>query len=810
MMKKTKKILFGLMFAAALYACDIDGMKEAALTLIEKTGAYGSLTLLNLPPNTGAILVVKVGDAGVRDDTAGVTIEGGGAVIPLANLNGGTFDKSGAYPVTLLMEIGGAETLIGGNAELLVKFVDGKGTADLSEIEIGETEEAEEADYNLIILNLPERTDADSFKTLQIGDYVARCADFNTITVKETTAYVPLINQKGERFGLTGSFYIGLNVEVDSFNIAAIAYREHYVVHFTSGKGIFDIKNPGEQMVIGATLKLINLPSNTDAESFTLVNVGGIARCLTFDQILVKPAEREAQIPLVVNDGKTFDKTGTYYIVMRIIVDSLNDINITEADYIMVEFSGGYGVLDMNNVYNNMKSGYLSGHLTNEGNYYEPKVAGGTIFELLGNYFRVVGDETIKTSAVLQAMPDGIVYVYAVPNEKFVINAGILHYTDTGYADIRFSKDTPAYNDTRSGWYYGNQRALWKFLKLGGEYRYKVRVEEDFPFDHDVISAPTGTLRDTFTGDIYPVEVTLEPGFYCFEAAGAAGGEGGDLSIVSSHWINDFNIHADGTIADFEANSSAAGGRIIELINVKKTRTFLIYTGAKGKAGAGSASATGDLNIVGGGGGAGSYISDGVGVSKGYLLCAGGGGGGYINSSASFKYIYYGRLYYDSVFWGIVAEPYTIVKVGISGGNGGSGGGGGAGGWVGVVSGEAGRGGGYWGGVPYYEPDGGGIIKLTDGYPSCVVENSVYSASYLELDGNDQFVNIVVTAVSRSYDVRQSGGGSSMFTAPAVGGKGGYITEGGVIHAPTSGGNNRTSARGGNFGDGYVKIYKLL
>jgi hypothetical protein len=766
-----KKYLL-LLTVVGLSACDVDAINTAfdgAPPVVET----GRLTLVNLPEGTSAIRVVKVGDAGLCEDTEAVAIDGTSAVIPLVGPRGEKFDKTGTYSVSLVIEAYGTELLITGETALFAEFVNGRGTADLSGIE---GEEAE-PDYNLIILNLPERTDTDSFKTLQIGENAARCADFSTITVKGTTAYVPLINQKGERFNLTGSFYIGLNMEVDSLNIVSIAYREHYIARFTGGKGIFDIKNPGEQMVIGATLKIVNLPENTDTDSFKLLNVGGIAKCADFEQILIKSAEYEAQIPLVVNDGKDFDKSGTYYIVMRLIVDSLRSVEITEADYVTAEFSGGYGILDMENVYNNMKPGYLNGHLTNEGNYYEPRVAGGTMFELLGNYFRVVDDEAIKTTMTVQAMADGVVYVYAVPNEKFVINAGILHYTDSGYADFRYSVVTPVYNAGRAGWYNGNDRALWKFLKIGGEYRYKIRVGEDFTLEHDVINTTTGTLIRGFSGDIYPTEITLEPGFYCFEAAGAAGGPG----------------DTDG----------GEGGRIIELVRINQTRKFWVYTGTKGK----EKAAYGDyesLLIVGGGGGAGSYISDGVGVSKGYLLCAGGGGGGYVDFAGSWTW--YGEE------MGKRVGKTISAKIFVSGGCGGTGGSGGGGGWGGnnAAVDKAGVGGGVFGGVPYHSPDGTGLVKNAAGCESVIKEATPSSVHHYE--SNDSEVGYY------SYDfirpgfggrVRASGGGSGVFSAANAGGRGGYITESGVVYAPASGGNNRNGSRGGNSGDGYVNIYKL-
>jgi hypothetical protein len=841
---KMKKILPVIMILAALLSCDLDNIKESVSKSVKKSGY---LTLLNLPENVNAVKVVKVGNVGARDDTEAVSIEGRGALIPLVDMRGGRFDKTGVYGVSLLIGTEDGELLIAEDTPLLVQFVDGEGSADLAAIEAEETA----ADYNLIILNLPERTDADAFKSLQIGDDAASCPDFSAITMEGTTAYAPLVNGKKERFNQTGSFYIGLNVEVDSFTIVNIDYREHYIAHFTEGIGIIDINNLGEQAVIGAALKVINLPENTEADSFKTLDVGGIAECADYDGILVKPAEREAHIPLTLNTGKEFTKSGAYYAAVRIIIDSLNEINITKDDYVMIEFKDGYGTLDIENAYQNLGLGYLDGRLTNDGNYYEPRVAGETVFELLGNYFRVLSDETIKDTSMLKAMSDGIVYVYAAPSQKFVVNAGLLHYEDSGYADFRYSKDTPAYNASRGGWYSGNNRALWKFLKLGNEYRYKVRVGEDFPFDHEVIGAAAGTLQKSFAGDVYPAEITLESGFYIFEVSGASGGEGGvfdgtktheESTLTSGGWGGSavlvsgyaggekFGLghalipYSDFSLDDWTAVSGASGGKIIELINVKQTRKFWVYAGTAGKDGrlygGGGYGDLDSLGIVGGGGGSGSYISDSVGANKGYILCAGGGGGGYVK--------------FDLLFtWKISIHNTTnstnhhfnnnTVRAYISGGDGGSGGGGGAGGWLGSYEngnsgkilypsgniGETGCGGGVFGGVPYHEPDGNGIIKAAEtGKASFLKENTTKEFSVLT--GDEDSPQTYSAGAHFDYFVKEAGGGGGMPSAENAGGSGGHITESGAVNSPASGGNNRNSVRGGNSGDGYVKIYKLL
>jgi hypothetical protein len=826
-----KKFLFVLTSIIGLWSCDVDGIKEEAPEFVVKE--TGFLTLINLPDDVKAVRVVKVGNVGVCDDIEAAFIEKKSVVVPLVDLRGGRFDKTGIYAVSLLIETEEGELLITEESALLAEFIEGEGSADLLSLEEKEEPETKK-EYNLVILNLPERTDADAFKSLQIGDNAARCADFNTITMDGTTAYVPLVNQQEGRFEQTGSFYIGLNVEVDSFTTAVIDYREHYVVHFTEGIGILDMENLGEQMVLGAALKVINLPDNTEADGFKSLDVGGIAECADFDEILVKPEEGEAQIPLALNTGKEFTKSGTYYIALRIIIDSLNEIDITKEDYVMVEFENGYGTLDIEDTHQDLTLGYLDGGLTNAGNYYEPQVAGGTVFELLGNYFRVTANETIKDGGTLQSMSDGIVYVYAVPNQKFVVNAGLLHYEDSGYADFRYSKDAPVYSTPRVGWYYGNNRALWKFLKIGGEYRYKVRVDEDFPFDHEVISTTAGTLLQSYEGDANPREITLEPGFYSFEIAGAAGGGGGKFDGTKKGASGRYEYkrerqgigvtpggYTDFSVDDWTAVSGGSGGKIIELVNVKRTRKFWVYTGTKGKDGRmygdGGMGDLDSLGIVGGGGGSGSYISDAVGTNKGYMLCAGGGGGGYVNFDLLFIFAFY---YYDynsestqKPVYMYPNSPVITVKAYIPGGGGGGSGSGGAGGWLGSYgndneggilypsdkAGGSGCGGGIFGGIPYYAVNGNGIIEAA-GYAAILKENSTTSVS---IEGE------IVSGIVYDYFVKESGGGAKISSGEDIAGNGGYITESGSVYPPMSGGNNRTAARGGNSGDGYVKIYKL-
>jgi hypothetical protein len=793
-----KIILTVLLSAIQVISCDIDGFigrEEAEEAAVKKP----TLTILNLPENTAGENLTQISVQGgiAAGDTEGSAVEGTTATVPLLSPDGERFTGTGIYLVQIIIIEKPDKTLLE-LSDVPVEFTDGYGTLDISRIA-----EEEPLPIGLTILNLPENTVVDSFKSALIGN-TARCADYQAIEVDGLSALVPLqLNNGNGEFTKTGIFFITLILDVDSLTHFEITAKDKVAVEFVDGRGTLDLDNYGNVFFLPRSLTILNMPENVVRDSFQSVDIGGVAKAILDD---IKIEGTTATVPVTLNSGKEFTKTGTFYITLRVIIDSLNDIEITKADFVICVFENGKGTLDLNNLYGHLGKGYIEGDITNRNNYSQAQVIKGTKFEMNGYFYHVISQAPMDNLDEVSILANTIVYIYAVESESNVMNYRYVAVMRDAEAFIRFRLSTvkPVYDAERRGYYNGDDRALWKFLKMGTEWRYKTDAADAFEIENQVLSYSVGNLLYRWENvDISPTKVWLEPGIYCFEVAGASGGDSASYrKKVSSAYSKEFDT------------KGGDGGKIIELVSLDSRKQVSIYTGRTG--------ATSPLNFVeigsyiiygagretlgsgvsGGGGGAGSFISYDLGKPGDYILIAGGGAGAL------------GATFYNGIYNGFVS---------LSGG--GDGGGVDKGGDSGGIP-QVTVDGYYWENV---QDLGGGDTYVSKGYTitGYRITDTINKAlgggitgignkSFGEIERIDDVV-ITGNALYKVFTVKS--GVKELLTdylsTLTMGGKAVVLN---YDYAKTykaedfkggAGGNNRNATRGGNAGNGYVRIYSL-
>jgi hypothetical protein len=811
-----KKIIFTSLLSVILFVtCDVDGLREQIeKSEIEKT----TLTILNLPENvTGENLKqITVGDAAAGGSPAESAVDGTTARVPLLSQDGKPFTETGVYFVRIVIEKPD-KTLLELN-DIPVEFENGFGTLDLSQA--GTAAETERL-KGLTILNLPENTIAESFKTVLIGN-TARCGDYGAIEMNGLSATVPLeLNNGNGEFTKTGVFFITLVIDVDSLTHLEIAAKDKIPVEFTGGSGTLDLADYGGVFFLPRSLTILNLPENVVRDSFQSVDIGGVAKALMDD---IRIEDTTAVVPVVLNNGKEFNKTGRFYIILRVIVDSLTDVDITKDDFVLCAFENGKGTLDLENLYGYLGKGYIDGDITNRNNFSEAQVRKSTKFEMNGYFYHVITQAPMDNNYEYALLPNTTVYIYAVEAEGNVMNYRYVASMRNADAFIRFRLSTvkPVYDADRAGWYNGNDRALWKFIKMNGEWRYKTDVGDEFEVENQVLTYPVGNLLYKWENtNISPTKVWLDAGVYCFELAGGGGGD----SAYYKEWEDVF-YRLEHT-KEFDTRGGE-GGKIIELASLDSGKQVTVYTGRKGASGSALAETgsfvdldyfmsmtAGDsfygevtrnhgIAISGGGGGGGSFISWDLGQPGDYFLCAGGGAG----ASGT------------TVMSGLSGASHPRLVSGFHqsvGGNGGGADRGGDGGGIpGIVS--IGT---YW--ETGYDDSEHGYQLTGKGYAwdfSIGVITGKASGGGVSGIGNAQVVKaeaviyfpgstVVRSDVKELLKAYQSTIGIGGEPSPAFSSIDYNKTYKPEEFAGGKGGNNRNTVRGGNSGDGYVRVYSL-
>jgi hypothetical protein len=785
-----KKLILtaALITLALLSSCDVDRlMQDVKEPVIEKT----TLAILNLPENISGenLKQINVGSVALCDNPAESALEGTTALVPLVSPGGARFTKTGVYMIQLVIE-NPDKTLLR-LSDIPVEFENGYGTLDLSKIE---TEK--DRPRGLAILNLPPNTINTSFKTLTIGN-TAKCDDFKAVEIEDGAAVAPLqLNNGNGEFKKTGVYIVSLTLDVDSLTHLEISAEDRIAVEFIDGRGVLDLADYGDTFLAVRYLTILNMPENAEADSFQSVNIGDIAKAM-MDEIKIDGSTAVA--PIALNNGKEFNKTGTFFISLRVIIDSLNDIDITKDDYVMVKFENGDGVLDLNNLYAYLGKGFLEGDITNRSNFYEAQIKKDTRFEMNGYFYRVITQAPMDNLYQYASLPNTTLYIYAVEAEGNVVDYKYVSTMRSADDFIRFriSAASPVYSAEKNGWYNGGGRALWKFIKIDGEWRYKTDVSEGFKVENQVLASPIGNILHKWENvDISPAQIWLEPGVYCFEAAGAKGGD-------SASYETSVDVYSHVDVSKNFDITGGEGGRIIELVSIETRKLITVYTGKAGAADTtpvdlgnfkyttgtwgGIITRTGFFGsaVSGGGGGAGSFISYDLGQPGDYLLCAGGGAG----AAGEASIVDFNSFYYKS-----------------SGGAGGSVDRGGNSGGIPVMRGYEttvtlpDTDGGYYT-AANYSVDMTGVQKKNPGGGASGIGNvqmfgktEEYDRGFVKLsdESNKELLTEYVSTIG-------------------IGGKPAPLNS---LSKPEDfaggpGGNNRNAVRGGNSGDGYVRIYSL-
>jgi hypothetical protein len=809
-----KKIVPVLLVVIILFiTCDVD----TPITVIEEPVIEKTmLTILNLPEDvTGENLKqVTVGNVAVCDDPGvSAAVEGTTAFVPLLSPDGGQFSKTGVYLIQLVLE-NPDKTLLQLN-DVPVEFEDGYGTLDLTKIP-AEEEPPPPPPRGLRILNLPANTINTSFKKVTIGN-TAVCGDFTLVEIENGAAFVPLqLNNGNGEFTKTGIYIVSLTLDVDSLTYLEIAAEDRAAVEFVEGNGILDLADYGDEFLAARFLTIVNMPPNAEADSFQSLNIGDVAKAVMEE---IKIEGGAAVVPVTLNNGKEFNKTGMFFVSLRVIIDSLNDIDITKDDFVMVKFENGNGTLDLHNLYGYLGKGYLEGDITNRTNFYEAQVKKETRFEMNGYFYRVITQAPMDNLYQYAGFADTTLYIYAVEADSNVVDYKYVSTMRNADDFIRFrlSAVKPVYNAGKCGYYNGNDRAFWKFIKINGEWRWKTDIDKAFEVENEVLSAPIGNILYKWENvNISPTRIWLEPGVYCFEAAGA---KGGDSRYIRTTMYSGLDMDE----AVNEVTVGGEGGRIIELVSINTGKYVTVYTGRAGASSStavsvGSYDATIRLGnaVSGGGGGAGSFISYDLGQPGDYILCAGGGAG------ASGAGLNYANFFITNIFavyqsiggaGGSVDKGGSAVELQSVGEHNHT---------ITIDSGGDGPGGkefvheGYSIDKVATKNNGGGVDGIGNVQINERVEKVFSSARHDLCITLKEDAKHLLTSYLSTIGI---GGEASGFTEeemnipnPVFGGAENICRDKTITaerFAGGAGGNNRTAARGGNSGNGYVRIYSL-
>jgi hypothetical protein len=236
--------------------------------------------------------------------------------------------------------------------------------------------------------------------------------------------------------------------------------------------------------------------------------------------------------------------------------------------------------------------GFISLGLTNLNNSAAPQIEYGSRVEVSGSLYLCEATETVTGSPQL-----GVNYIYCV--------------TAGSVASFSYSTYPPTWNAVKGGWYNGENRAVAVLYYYGGAYYSKMVIDgAALPVpDKSVVPFTTGTLIQNVAGG-QTVTVTLDPGEYIIEIAGAGGGGGGNSAGGQSYY------------------KGGDGGYLKQRITFREKTWVFVWAGKGGGKGGGSGDSDGG-GAGGGGGGTAALVVPCYAMPRaGILFVAGGGGGG--------------------------------------------------------------------------------------------------------------------------------------------------------------------------------------
>jgi hypothetical protein len=381
---------------------DLNFTPETAPTIPtpdEDPAAWGHyLTILNLPVNTQSnnfsdvYIENTVKQIGKCKSYGEVIVKDNAAFIPLVYSNGSAFTENGVFYVSVrIIPDATSQIVFSKQSGILVHFYDGNGVLDLQNLPAAAPPPAYSGPC-LTVLNLPSFTSARNISAVRVGlsasNIVAVCNSFFAIQVNGSTAFIPLsFKDNATVFDSTGSFFVAISVFTDAFNQIAVTLNEKVVVNFLEGNGILDLstikKNvagtdpsdphdptnpdysplPGDNAEDSNTnsdgsagmptfLTVLNLPSNTQASSFSSVQINdsysAVAKCDSYQNITVTGST--AEIPIVGSNDQSFTSSGFFYVSLVINVDINTIVTIRPNDKRICLFTDGSGTLDLNNL----------------------------------------------------------------------------------------------------------------------------------------------------------------------------------------------------------------------------------------------------------------------------------------------------------------------------------------------------------------------------------------------------------------------------------------------------------------------------
>lgn len=367
---------------------------------LEKSGRY--LKLINMPPNTQSANVMSVqisnsvssiakldGKDFIKtfadEDSNTVTV-----YLPLIYNNNTEFVENGSFYVAFNIQIDAVTSyVVSSSDKILVAFTDGRGVFDIllitasgsgspSEI-IGEDEkeELEKTGRYLKLTHMPLNTQAANIVSVQIYNSASSIArlnrdDFIKIFIENdsNTLYLPLVYNDSSEFTENGSFFIAFTIHIDAVTSYIVTAADKILIHFTGGRGVLDIRtlpvagsenaseiiNEVERDELersGRYLKLVNMPTNTQAANIVSVQISNSASSIArldrnaLVRIFNEGGSNTLYLPLVYNDNSEFTEYGYFFAAFTVHIDAVTSYIVTAAEKILVLFIDGRGELDI-------------------------------------------------------------------------------------------------------------------------------------------------------------------------------------------------------------------------------------------------------------------------------------------------------------------------------------------------------------------------------------------------------------------------------------------------------------------------------
>jgi hypothetical protein len=482
--------------------------EERALEELKNTGHY--LQLLHLPRGTLAefISAVAVSDGGRTvahlTNKTPVLIESessySNAYLPLAVSGEQDFTRTGQFYVAFTVNIDAlTKIIVPLSSRVLVEFTGGHGILDIEKLvkeredvvivdDDPESEEKIDEQIEDIInsggyikfVNLPRNISNIAFSNISVSSasVLAQGGGYQTIAVKKQTmtsdAYVPLTPRRAEKFSETGTFYTAFTITVDALTQITSGPNPGILVYYQDGAAEIDVSNlpsgnqgtdPGggddtldDFKKNERYLTLMNLPQGTLAEHISGLNINDGSRPVARPSGGVPLIEKvsvysNAYLPLTTPGGQEFTRTGQFYVAFTVQVDALTKIVVTANHKVLVQFTEGRGVLDIEKLIKELDDVVVTGddpeideqidNIINSGGYIKfvnlPWNASKTSFT----------NVTVSSSSIIARCSDYeaiAVKKNAVTSEAYVPLAPVRssRFTETGSFLITFSINADA------------------------------------------------------------------------------------------------------------------------------------------------------------------------------------------------------------------------------------------------------------------------------------------------------------------------------------------------------------------------------